>query len=180
MHEPLPFDKLKVGDQYESWARTVTEADVVNFAGNTADYGPIHVDHESAAQTPFGRPIAHGLLGLSWVAGMAHHCPLVRTEALLSIQQWKFLKPIFIGDTLHLINEVTDLKAKGRRRGRVLWRRRLVNQRGEVVQEGVFETYVAMSREAPKGPHFNSAQDRAESPGGSSQAPADRTGERAP
>jgi acyl dehydratase len=150
MREALPFEELAVGDRYKSPARTVTETDVVQFAGMTADFGPIHTDHEFAARTPFGKPIAHGLMGLAWVAGMAHFFPWVRTEALLRLQEWKFLKPILIGDTLHLVNEVIDLKPKGKRRGRVVWRRQLVNQRGEIVQEGMFETYVSMSREPAK------------------------------
>jgi acyl dehydratase len=158
MHEPLPFDKLTIGDRHVSPARTVTETDVVQFAGMTADFGPIHTDHEFAAQTPFGKPIAHGLMGLAWVAGMAHYFPWVQTEALLSLQEWKFLKPIFIGDTLHLVNEVIDLKPKGKRRGRVVWRRQLVNQRGEIVQEGLFETYVAMSRGPAKGRHLDAKE----------------------
>jgi acyl dehydratase len=173
MHEPLPFEKLKVGDRHESPARTVTEADIVQFAGMTADFGPLHVDREFAAQTPFGKPIAHGLMGLAWVAGMAHFFPWVRTEALLCLHEWRFLKPIFIGDTLHLVNEVIDLKPKGRRRGRVLWRRQLVNQRGEIVQEGTFETYVAMSREAPRGHHFDAAKRKSEAGADSAQTGAD-------
>jgi acyl dehydratase len=161
MQEFLPFDKLEVGQQHTSRARTVTEADVINFAGVSGDFDSLHVDREFAAQTPFGQTIAHGLLGLSWVTGMATHCPPVQTEAFLGIREWKFLKPIFIGDTLHLVNEVAELHEKGRRRGRVLWRRQLINQHGEVVQEGIFETYVAKSRKAPQRPHFdtNAAQD---------------------
>ncbi len=155
MQEFLPFEDLRVGDRHASRARTVTEADVINFAGVSGDFDSLHVDREFAAQTPFGQTIAHGLLGLSWVTGMATYCPPVRTEIFLGIREWNFLKPIFIGDTLHLVNEVAELQEKGRRRGKVLWRRQLVNQRGEVVQEGFFETYVAKSREAPRGPHFD-------------------------
>jgi acyl dehydratase len=163
MHELLPFDELNVGDRHTSRARTVTEADVVGFAGISGDFDPLHVDHEFAAQTPFKQPIAHGLLGLSWVTGMASYCPPVQTEAFLGVHEWKFLKPMFIGDTLHLVNEVIELEPKGRRRGRVLWRRQLVNQRGEIVQEGIFETLVARSREAPKKPHFDAAKPTAPS-----------------
>jgi acyl dehydratase len=173
MQDPLPFEELKVGDRFESWARTVTESDVVGFAGMTADFGAIHIDHETAANTPFRKPIAHGLLGLSWVAGFAHHCPYVRTEALLSIQDWKFLKPIFIGDTLHLVNEVIELEPKGRRRGRVLWKRQLVNQSGEVVQVGTFECLVSTSRGAPKAPHFDAAKKGAAADGGETRATAE-------
>jgi acyl dehydratase len=175
MQEFLPFEKLQVGQRHASRARTVTEADVINFAGVSGDFDSLHVDREFAAQTPFGQTLAHGLLGLSWVTGMATYCPPVRTEAFLGIREWKFLKPIFIGDTLHLVNEVAELQEKGRRRGRVLWRRQLVNQRGEVVQEGYFETYVSKSRETPKGPHFDS-----KAAAETSDAPTPVPGERGP
>src|SRR5438270_5419201 len=77
--EILGFDELAAGDEWESPARTVTEADVVHFAALTGDFNPIHVDRESAAQTPFGRPIAHGLLGLSFAAGLTSAAPRVDT-----------------------------------------------------------------------------------------------------
>lgn len=145
MTEPLYFDQLSVGDRWRSRARTVTQADVVNFAGLTGDYDPLHTDHEFAKQTPFGQPIAHGLLGLSMVAGLGSHYPLVQTVAFVAIHQWEFLLPIYFGDTVHAVNEVTGLQPSGRRRGTVLWKRQLVNQKGQVVQAGVFETLVARS-----------------------------------
>ena len=61
----LYFDDVEVGQQWESLGRTVTEADVVHFAGVSGDFNPVHTDHHFAAQTPFRRPIAHGLLVLS-------------------------------------------------------------------------------------------------------------------
>ena len=71
-HEPaaLYLQDLLPGDEWESLARTVTEADVVNFAGVSGDFNPLHVDHEAARATSFGRPIAHGLLGMA-IAGCA-------------------------------------------------------------------------------------------------------------
>ena len=68
--EPRWFEDVSPGDCWRSSARTITETDVVNFAGLTGDFNPLHVDHHFARSTPFGRPIAHGLLGLSLLAGL--------------------------------------------------------------------------------------------------------------
>jgi len=143
MSEPLYFDELTIGDCWESRSRTITETDVVNFAGMTGDFDPLHVDHEFAKQTPYGRPIAHGLLGLSLLAGLSSTAPAMQTKAFLRIGQWKFLRPLLIGDTVRVKTEVTDLNSKNRRQGRVTWCRQLVNQADEVIQQGEFETIVA-------------------------------------
>lgn len=139
----LHFDELTVGDCWTSRSRTITETDVVNFAGMTGDYDPLHVDHEFAASSPFGRPIAHGLLGLSFVAGLCSQSPAVNTLAFVSIRQWEFLAPAYIGDTVHATTEVIGKEDNGRRTGRVIWQRRLINQNGEVIQAGILETLVA-------------------------------------
>jgi len=141
----LHFEDLQVGDSWESQARTITETDIVNFACLTGDFDPLHVDHEAAAQTPFGRPVAHGLLGLAYLAGLSTQAPNVETVAFLGIKDWNFQKPILVGDTVHAITRVTATSSYGRRRGRVTWHRELVNQAGEVVQSGTFETAVAVS-----------------------------------
>ncbi len=146
MFQTMYFDDLQIGDSWKSRARTITETDVVNFAGMTGDYDPLHVDHEFARQTPFGRPIAHGLLGLSMLAGLSSTCPAVHTKAFLGLRDWEFLRPIFIGDTVHAETKVVDLNATSRRHGRVTWERALVNQAGDVVQKGIFETLVCTSR----------------------------------
>ncbi|MEX2187046.1 MAG: MaoC/PaaZ C-terminal domain-containing protein [Pirellulales bacterium] len=145
MDDTLTFDDLRLGDRWKSPARTMTETDIVNFAGMTGDYNPLHTDREFAANTPWGKPIAHGLLGLSWVAGLGSVAPRPNTIALVAIREWEFLKPVFIGDTLHVITEVVGKQAKGRRAGRVTWKRSLVNHRGVVVQEGFIDTLVATS-----------------------------------
>ncbi len=148
----LYFEDLSVGDCWVSCARTVTEADVVNFARLTGDFNPLHVDSEYARQTPFGRPIAHGLLGLSFMAGLASTAPAVSTVALLRIIQWKFLQPIFFGDTIRVETKVVDKQPSGRRRGRVLWHQRVINQHGQVVQEGKLETLVMGQFSPPRQP----------------------------
>ena len=141
----LYFDDVAVGDTWQSPARTVTEADVVNFAGVTGDYNPLHVDHEFARATPFGKPIAHGLLGLSLVAGLGSYSPAMRTAAFVKISEWQFLKPIFIGDTVRVATVVLAKEVRGRgRRGLITWKRQLINQSGTVVQEGTTETLVEL------------------------------------
>src|SRR3972149_1977386 len=117
---PLYFNDVEVGDSWESSARTVTEVDIVNFACLTGDFNPLHVDHEHAKNTLFGKPIAHGLLGLSLVAGLGSHSPWMQTAAFVRIREWSFLKPIYIGDTVHVLTEVLAKEIQGRgRRGLV-------------------------------------------------------------
>lgn len=150
-HEALYFNDVAIGETWESPGRTVTETDIVNFAGMTGDYNPLHVDHEFAKNTLFGKPIAHGLLGLSFVAGLGGFSPWMKTAAFLRIVDWKFLKPIFIGDTVHVRTEIVAKEVRGRgRRGLITWKRQLINQVGVVVQEGVTETLVEIRNEDPE------------------------------
>ncbi len=142
------FEDLEVGGRWESSARTVTETDILQFAGMTGDFDPLHVDHEYARETPYGQIIAHGLLGLSWVAGLASRRPSVRTLAFAEIGQWRFVQPIYVGDTVRAITEVLEKSDPGRRSGRVTWLRSLVNQRDEILQQGTFVTVVATAAAA--------------------------------
>ena len=139
---PLYYEDIHVGDTWISNGRTVTETDVVMFAGLTGDYNPLHVDHEFAKKTPFRKPIAHGLLGMALVAGLGNHAPLVKTAAFVGVREWKFLQPTFIGDTVHVHTEVMEKRASGRRRGAVVWKRRLVRHDGTTMQEGLFDSLV--------------------------------------
>jgi acyl dehydratase len=142
-NEPLYYDDVQVGDTWKSGARTVTETDVVMFAGLTGDFNPLHVDDEFARETFYGQRIAHGLYGTALVAGLGSHSPLMRTEAFVAIRDWNFLKPIFLGDTVHVHTEVLEKRESGRRRGTVVWKRQLINQKGETVQSGMFESVVS-------------------------------------
>src|SRR5690606_40788216 len=114
-------------------ARTVTETDVVMFAGMTGDMNPLHIDHEFARSTPFGRPIAHGLLGMSLVAGLGCYSPWMQTAAFVAIREWKFVKPLYVGDTVRVRTELLTKTPRGRRHGLISWQRSLVNQSDEVV-----------------------------------------------
>src|SRR5262249_4251487 len=134
----LAFGDLAVGDEWESPGRTVTESDVVAFAGLSGDFNPLHMDHEQARRPPFGRPGAQGPLGLSIASGLASQAPRVDTLAFLAVLEWRFLHPIAFGDTVRVITRVVSLEPRSRgRRGVVTWQRRLLNQRDQVVQEGL-------------------------------------------
>jgi 3-hydroxybutyryl-CoA dehydratase len=139
----LAFHDLAVGDEWESPGRTITEADVVGFAGLSGDFNPLHMDHEAARRGPFGKPVAHGLLGLAIASGLSSHAPRVETLAFLSIVEWKFLHPIAFGDTIRVITRVVSLEPRSRgRRGVVTWHRRLVDAHGKTLQEGLTQTLV--------------------------------------
>lgn len=150
MSDALHLEDLEVGRTWKSPARTLTETDIISFAGMTGDYDPLHVDREFAAETPYGKPIAHGLLGLSLMAGLSSTCPRVRTMALVRVDQWMFHRPIFIGDTLHVVTEVESITPRGRRSGEVVWFRKLINQRGECVQSGRISTLVSSHSFLPR------------------------------
>ena len=135
-----------MGDSWVTPARTVTESDVVQFAAMTGDFNPLHVDHEFAANGPFKQPIAHGLLGISWVAGLGCNCPKVDTVAFVGIKEWSFLRPIYFGDTIHVESKIMDKGNPGKRGGSVFWHHAVLNQKGKMAQQGVFETLVAVGQ----------------------------------
>ena len=138
----LYFEDLEVGHRWESARHTVTEADIVLFAGLSGDFNPLHTDEEFAKTTIFGKRIAHGLLGLSISTGLAASEPPWLVMAFMGLD-WRFTKPIFIGDTIHYVSEITR-KREGNKpdRGIVMLDRKLLNQRDETVQEGTFTLLV--------------------------------------
>jgi 3-hydroxybutyryl-CoA dehydratase len=139
----LSFNDLAVGDEWETARRTITETDVVLFAGLSGDFNPLHSDHSSSQNNPFGRPVAHGLLGMSIATGLISQAPRIDIIAFLEILEWKFLQPIAFGDTIHAVSKVEALAphANGRR-GVVTWHRRIFNQNGLLVQEGRTQSLV--------------------------------------
>jgi 3-hydroxybutyryl-CoA dehydratase len=147
------FDDLVIGDEWESPRRTVTETDVVLFAGVSGDFNPLHVDHSSAGGNPFGRPVAHGLLGLAIATGLMSQAPRVDTLAFLTILDWKFHRPIMFGDTIHALSAVLSLEPQARgRRGIVTWQRKIFNQNGHLVQEGRTQTLVRARSQTSSAP----------------------------
>jgi acyl dehydratase len=148
MSAGLSFDELEVGEVWGSPSRTMTEADIISFACQTGDFNPLHVDAEYAATTIFRKPIAHGLLALSWAAGLGSNHPRVNTVSFSAVRDWEFLRPVYVGDTLHAETQVLDKLPSGRKSGKVAWLIKVVNQRSEVVQQGIFETLVAINRQS--------------------------------
>jgi acyl dehydratase len=139
----LYFDDVEVGQEWDSPGRTITETDIVNFAGLSGDFNPIHMDHAFAQTTPFRRPVAHGLLVLSITSGLGTYSPPMRTIAFLKFREWFLRGPVFIGDTIHVHSAVLEKELRGRgRRGSIVWERQTINQDGKVVQEGISETLV--------------------------------------
>src|SRR5437588_1709247 len=110
----LYFDDVAIGQVWESPGRTVTQTDIVNYAGLSGDFNPIHIDHEFAKTTPFRQPIAHGLLVLAIGSGLGQMCPPMRTLAFLGIKEWHFREPVFIGDTVHVKARVVQKEERGR------------------------------------------------------------------
>ena len=123
----LYFDDVEVGQEWESQGRTVTEADIVNFAGLSGDFNPIHVDHEFAKTTPFRKPIAHGLLVWTVSSGLAINAPPMRTLALVGIREWEFKGPVFIGDTVTLTYTIAEVDPQ---KGQSLADIEVMNQNG--------------------------------------------------
>jgi acyl dehydratase len=138
------FEDIQLGDEYVSPGRTVTEADIVIFAGLSGDYNVLHTDAEHMKASLFGERIAHGLLGLSIQQGLLDRVVPGQAVGPLASVKWKFKGPIKIGDTIHVEARVSAKKDGERpEAGVVTVERRVVNQRGEVVQEGETDHVVA-------------------------------------
>lgn len=133
------FEDLEAGERETSPARTITDADVAAFAGLSGDFNPLHVDAVAAAASPFGRRIAHGLLGTAVASGLFTRTALSHALqgsliAMLGVEA-RFVAPIFPGDTVHVVADVAGLRdTKDARRGIATIRRSVVNQDGATVQ----------------------------------------------
>lgn len=135
----LYYEDFQVGRLIETRGRTITEADIVSFAGWSWDTNPVHTDAESAASGRFGRPIAHGMLGLSTAMGLVSGTGVFEgsSVALLGIDGWRFRAPVFAGDTLRCQVEITGVRLDRTGKAGILERHfTLRNQRDEIVQEG--------------------------------------------
>lgn len=170
--DSLYFDDILVGQTWVSPRRTVTEADVIQFATMTGDFNPLHVDYDFASKSHYRQPVAHGLLGLSWVAGLGSYFPSVNTLAFTAVRNWEFCRPLFFGDTVFVETTCQEKFASGRKSGKVIWARRLINQDNQVVQQGVFETLVGIK--ARGATRVDESHQTGRQPSQSKQGPSDR------
>ncbi len=134
----LIFEQFNLGDTFASQARTVTEADVVNFAGLSGDFNPLHTDEEFGRNTPFGGRIAHGMLVAAMATGMANWTGVFEgTTIALMEQVIQYKGAVKFGDTVHLELKVAEKKETSKPdRGVVVFETRVCNQDGKAVIEG--------------------------------------------
>jgi len=140
----LYFEEYAIGDSVTSAGRTITEADVVNFAALSGDWNAIHTDAVYAAHEMFGERIAHGLLGLSVASGLAVRLGFMEDTVIAFMGlEWKFRAPIKIGDTIRVRAEVAQLKPMPRLGGGIVtFNVELLNQRDEVTQRGTWSLLI--------------------------------------
>jgi acyl dehydratase len=145
----LYYEEYEIGQTMVTRGRTVTESDIVQFAGLTGDYNPMHTDAEFMKQSIFGQRIAHGMLTLSYAVGQAYQLGFME-GTILAFRglEMKFSLPVFIGDTLHVELSVREKKDALRMGGGLITMDiKIINQDGKSVQSGSW-TVLAKSHAA--------------------------------
>jgi len=140
------FEGFHAGQTFTIRARTITEGDLVAFAGWSWDTNPVHTDAVAASGNRFGQRIAHGMLGMSVTLGLTSGLGVFEDSsvALLGVDDWRFRAPVLIGDTVHCRIEILAVRRTSKGDTGVLERRfTVLNQRDEVVQEGRMDLMVA-------------------------------------
>jgi len=132
------FDQFELDEVITTARRTITEADIVNFAGLSGDFNPLHTDEEFAKETPFGTRIAHGMLVASIATGLANQLGVFAGTTIALLEQTvRYRGAVLPGDTIHLELRVADKKESSKPdRGVVTFETTIKNQRGEPVIEG--------------------------------------------
>jgi 3-hydroxybutyryl-CoA dehydratase len=144
----LYYEDMELGLKVVTAGRTISEADIMMFAGISGDWNAIHVDAEYAKTSAFGERVAHGLLGLSIASGLAMQMGFLdRTVEAFTSMEWKFRAPIKMGDTIHTEAEVTHKKAVGAAGGFVTFNVVVKNQNDQTTQRG---TWTIMVKSKPK------------------------------
>jgi acyl dehydratase len=144
----LYFEEFSVGQKVTTEKRTVTEDDIMTFARVSGDDNRIHTDPQFSKTTIFGRQVAHGLLGLAIASGLAWQTGILdgTVIAFREVKEWKFIKPVFIGDSLYV--ELETIETKGLPRiggGSVTITLEVKNQNDEVCHRGMW-TVLMMSK----------------------------------
>lgn len=142
-HVDLCYEDIIVGDQLTTGRHTVTMEHILAFADVTRDHHPLHTDPEYCKSTEFGRPIAHGLFGLSLMEGLKAETKMYENTSIASLgwDKVRFVKPLFAGDTVH-VAVTFESKRESRKPGRgvIIESVRLINQNNDVVVEGEHAT----------------------------------------
>ena len=155
----LYYEDYEIGQTMVTRGRTITESDIVQFAGLTGDYNPMHTDAEYMKDSIFGKRIAHGMLTLSYAVGQAYQLGFME-GTILAFRglEMKFSLPVFIGDTLHIELTVREKKDALRMGGGLITLDvKIINQEGKSVQSGSW-TVLAKSRAAEAKEAANQAQ----------------------
>jgi acyl dehydratase len=155
------FEEFQVGDQVATQSRKVTENDIMAFAGLTGDNNRIHTDAEFSSKGPFGKRISHGLLGLSIASGLLWQTGMLdgTVIAFREVNEWKFVKPVFIDDVVHAELQTLETKALPRiGGGSVIVNVELKNQDQEVCMKGKWTLLVMSRPKAPAQPEASNAQ----------------------
>ena len=143
------FDEVELGQKFVSRGRTITEADLVQFAALTGDYNPMHTDARYMQTHPMGQRVAHGMLTLSYAVGQIYQLGFMeRTVVAFRGLAMKFSLPVFIGDTLHVEVVITEKKEMRRLgNGQITAEIKIINQDGKSVQSGTMELLLALKPE---------------------------------
>ncbi len=141
----LYFEDYQLGQQMTTRARTITEADIVQFGSLTGDFNPMHFDAHYMESHMLGQRVAHGMLTLSYAVGQAYQLGFMEGTVLaFRALEMKFSQPVYIGDTLHVDIVVAELKeARRLGGGLVTLEARIINHKGEAVQKGTWTVLIA-------------------------------------
>lgn len=133
----LYYEDLNVGDEHLSTGRTVTETDVISFAGLSGDFNNMHIDEEFAKKTVFGTRVAHGLCVLSIASGLWFTMPRLATVAFMGLEDWRFSGAVKFGDTIRITRKLVEKKEHKRpNMGFLTFEVNVHNQNEEIVQKG--------------------------------------------
>jgi acyl dehydratase len=133
----LFYEDLNVGDEDQSTGRTVTETDVVSFAGLSGDFNNMHIDEEFAKKTVFGTRVAHGLCVLSIASGLWFTMPRLATIAFMGLEDWRFSDAVKFGDTIRITRKLVEKREHKRpNMGFLIFEVNVNNQENKIVQKG--------------------------------------------
>jgi 3-hydroxybutyryl-CoA dehydratase len=129
------FEDFESGDPVTTRGRTVTEGDIMTFAGLTGDFNELHTNEEFAKQAAFGRRVAHGALVFSISVGLSIRMNNFEDAilAFAGVDKLRFVAPVFIGDTIRVQKRVVERQALGEARGTVVFETKVFNQKDEIV-----------------------------------------------